>query len=192
MRMLCGRGADDAPWTTDASQCHVNGVTNEATVQANDWWFNAVNVKEAWAMGYTGKGVMVNDDGVAAGHPDFRGRFDYSASCTKAEVTSPKKSQKAVVAAAVREAKEKLREAAKVKRENAAKRKEEAKAKKEAAAKKKKKAAEEKKKKAEKKKAEDKKKADKKKADKKKKEEEKKKAEKKKKEAAKKKSGKKN
>jgi hypothetical protein len=52
---------------------------------SQEWVFEMIKVREVWEKGYTGKGirVRVNDEGIESTHPEFEGRIDVDASCTK-------------------------------------------------------------------------------------------------------------
>ena len=48
------------------------------------WVYDMINVIPVWKQGYKGKGihVRVNDEGIDASHPEFKGRFSVPLSCT--------------------------------------------------------------------------------------------------------------
>lgn len=52
-----------------------------AYCQGLSWQYNTnqrdLNVRQAWAQGYTGKGIVVSilDDGIEKNHPDLEGNY---------------------------------------------------------------------------------------------------------------------
>lgn len=50
----------------------MGGVSPQSGVTQRD-----LNVKEAWAQGYTGRGIVVSilDDGIEKNHPDLAGNY---------------------------------------------------------------------------------------------------------------------
>jgi subtilisin family serine protease len=52
----------------------------------DEWVFKMINLFPVWDLGYFGRGIRVqsNDSGVDSDHPEFSGRFDWSALCDSA------------------------------------------------------------------------------------------------------------